>query len=383
MVIGCVLATLATPHARRQPDVIRVWRIGSPYLGDTPGTAVPSRVANALQNTSAKLHVEAMPAADLAPRLSAAIESGSAPDVLVIDNYGLIDGTTTSLGTFAGIAQNVRAKNQLVRVTGSLDGLLGPQRGWTYLLSTSPNYADARQMALRTPDCGNTGPLVDTDELTATVPDIVRAYLWGNSDSLGSYSDADRVTTVNSATDPAAMLEIRVCGVWGNDKLRFVSTRASYEGTTAIGHVPVLLVFRKPSTQWQLLVASRDPISNGEFLRDLSPLESQLESDGRPFRMAAPAVLVSPLNGAFPETRQGQPFGDFIWETAPSRTVVANIVEFAYKDDARLFMMLGPGGTQRISSGKLWNTRSEWKWRVWSVNRAGDVAFSESRTFVH
>jgi hypothetical protein len=84
-----------------------------------------------------------------------------------------------------------------------------------------------------------------------------------------------------------------------------------------------------------------------------------------------------------PETRQGQRFGDFVWETAPSRNVVATIAEFAYKDDARLFMILGPGGAQRVSSGKLWTTRSEWKWRVWSVNRAGDMAFSESRTFTH
>ena len=384
LVVGCVLATFAAPHALQQRDVVRVWRIGSPYLGDTPGTGVPSRVANALQNGNAKLQVEAMPAADLAPRLSTAMENGSHPDVLVIDNYGLITGTTTSLGTFVGIAQNVRVKDQLARVTGSLDGLLGPQRGWTFLLSTSTSYAAARRMALRTPDCGNTGPIVQTDELTETVPGIVRAYLSGNAGALEGESDTERLTVVNATADPATMLDIRVCGVWGNDRLRFVSARASYEAATAIGHVPVLLAFRKSSTRWQLLVASRDPISNGEFLTTLSPLESMLESDGRPFRMAPPAVLISPVNGASPESRDRRPpFGDFVWETAPSRNVVATIAEFAYKDDARLFMVLGPGGTQRVSSGKLWNTRSEWKWRVWSVNRAGDVAFSESRTFIH
>ena len=381
--LGCVVATLATPHARRQPDVIRVWRIGSPYAGDTPGTAVATRVATALQNGSAELQVEAMPAADLAPRLSSAIDTGSPPDVLVIDNYGLIDGTTTSLGRFTGIAQNPRVKDQLVRVTGSLDGLLGPLRGWTFLLSASPNHAAARRLAVRTPSCGNTAPLGDADELTRTAPDIVRAYLWGNSDALASYADADRVTVVNSAADPAAMLEVLVCGMWGNDRLRFVSARASYEGTASIGHVPVLLVFRKPSARWQRLVASRDPISNGEFLTNLSRLESLLESDGRTFQPAPPAVLVAPLNGAYPETPRRQRFGDFIWDIIPTPHVVASIAEFAYKDDARLFMILNPGGTQRISSGKLWSTRSEWKWRLWSVDRVGDVVFSESRTFVH
>jgi hypothetical protein len=325
-----------------------------------------------------------MPAADLAPRLSAAIENGASPDVLVIDNYGLIRGITTSLGTFAGIEQNVRIKDQLVRVMGSLDGLLGPQRGWTFLLSASKNHDAARRMVLRPPDCGNTGPIVDTDELTAAVPDIVRAYLWGNRDALETYADAERVTAVNPTPDPASMLEIRVCGVWGNDKLRFVSARASYEGATTIGHTPVLLVFRKPSTRWQLLVASRDPISNGEFVRHLWPLESLLESDGRRPGATPPAVLVSPANGSYPEPQPKHlPFGDFVWQSVPSQHVLAHIAEFAYKNDARLFMMFGSAGTQRISSGKLWNTRSEWKWRIWTINRAGDLAFSESRTFVH
>ena len=38
---------------------------------------------------------------------------------------------------------------------------------------------------------------------------------------------------------------------------------------------------------------------------------------------------------------------------------------------------------QQILEGKLWHTNSIWQWRVWSVNAAGDVAFSESRPMPH
>ena len=36
-----------------------------------------------------------------------------------------------------------------------------------------------------------------------------------------------------------------------------------------------------------------------------------------------------------------------------------------------------------VSAGQLWTTRGEWAWRVWSITRSGEIAFSEVRTFVH
>jgi hypothetical protein len=33
--------------------------------------------------------------------------------------------------------------------------------------------------------------------------------------------------------------------------------------------------------------------------------------------------------------------------------------------------------------GVLWTTHSERRWRVWSINKSGDVVLSEARRFVH
>jgi hypothetical protein len=39
--------------------------------------------------------------------------------------------------------------------------------------------------------------------------------------------------------------------------------------------------------------------------------------------------------------------------------------------------------TPHWGPGQLWHTGDSWYWRIWSISRAGDVAFSEARTFRH
>jgi hypothetical protein len=96
-------------------------------------------------------------------------------------------------------------------------------------------------------------------------------------------------------------------------------------------------------------------------------------------------VLLSPPMMLDPTPAAGERFGDFTWQSSQSLDVVAEIVEFAYENDARMFLTdpADAVSAQRISSGSLWTTRSVWQWRVWSVTNAGDVAFSESRPFPH
>jgi hypothetical protein len=36
-----------------------------------------------------------------------------------------------------------------------------------------------------------------------------------------------------------------------------------------------------------------------------------------------------------------------------------------------------------VSSGALWTTNGEWKWRVWTISPSGAVSFSQSRSFRH
>ncbi len=95
------------------------------------------------------------------------------------------------------------------------------------------------------------------------------------------------------------------------------------------------------------------------------------------------AILRSPQDGRFPVPAQGARFGDFEWQSSTSEDVVAEIAEFRYADDARLFLLRPqrPGAIGRVSTGSLWTTKSEWAWRVWSITRSGEIAFSEVRTF--
>jgi hypothetical protein len=74
-----------------------------------------------------------------------------------------------------------------------------------------------------------------------------------------------------------------------------------------------------------------------------------------------------------------------VWQSSTSEDVVAEIAEFRYHDDARLFLLRPqhPGAPQHISTGQLWSTKGEWAWRVWSITMSGEIAFSEVRTFVH
>jgi hypothetical protein len=99
--------------------------------------------------------------------------------------------------------------------------------------------------------------------------------------------------------------------------------------------------------------------------------------------MPAPARLVAPSTGDYPTPGPGQRFGDFVWQPSPSEDVVVEIAEFVYHGDARLIVVprAQSGAPSRVSAGQLFSVGS-WIWRVWSVSRTGEVAFTESRTFV-
>jgi hypothetical protein len=221
-------------------------------------------------------------------------------------------------------------------------------------------------------------------ELEETVRHVVPAYLTGDDITVQAYSDPDRLPPLRVDHERTAVGTVRGCAVAGNDRFAVVSVGASYEAHSTLGHAKVLLVFRRPSSRWQLLAAARDPISNGEFVSAARELGAQLTSAGSRVP-PIPARLLSPPTGAFPQPERSRRFGDFIWQSSPSDDVVAEIAEFAYKDDVRLILTRPrrSGARAAVSTGQLWHTGGAWYWRIWSVGRAGDVAFSDARTFVH
>jgi hypothetical protein len=365
-------------------DTIRIWKVGSPHRGDTPKATVPSTLLQESTRRGWRIAIETFPAKGFAATFFDAVTRNAAPDLIVFDNFGVMHGITTALGTFEGIGRDSVIRRDLIRVTGAFDELLGPERGWTFLFASSPNHRAARTLAMIDPACAvnQAGRLEGLSEI---VPTLVTAYLEGNVVTVQMYADPDRLPTQRAQAETLTVRAVHSCGVWGNEKLAFASVTASYETGAAVGRVPLLLVLRKPSSRWQLLVAARDPISTGAFVVDARTLASLLSTSTQTYAPPLPAMLLSPATNQAPRPHGGERFGTFQWQSSPSSEVVAEIVEFGYQDDARLFLKRPPtpGSQNEISAGQLWTTRSDWNWRVWSITRAGDVAFSEARQFPH
>jgi hypothetical protein len=374
---------ILTPQAQTG-TTIRIWKVGSPHTEDTPHAEMPPALAREAGSRGWRLSINAFPAQAFAGRFFAASRNGSAPDVLVLDNFGTMDGIVTELGSFVGIGQDPVIRNQLIQVTSSFDELLGPARGWIFLITSSANYAAARELALRTPRCedASSARSLTTD---LAVPEVAAAYLAGDNAGILRHADPERLSGLRRNLEPVTVGSVAVCGRWGNERLAFAMANASYQADTTIGHAPLLLGFRKTTSLWRLLVAARDPVSNHHFVTLLPGLSKILAHDIPAGPLPTPATLRSPPNGRFPVPPNGARFGDFEWQSSTSGDVVVEIAEFSYHDDARLFLLRPrkPGVPQHISAGQLWSTRGEWAWRVWSITMSGEIAFSEVRTFVH
>ena len=363
---------------------IRIWTVGSPHTGDTPDTRMPPALAREAADRGWRLNVEAFPADGFANRFAAAARDGSAPDVMAFDNFGIMDGITIGADTFVGIGQDSAVRKQLVQVTDSFDELLGPTRGWTFLFTASANHAAARALAVRTPRCapGSSTARLSAD-LAALIPDVATAYLTSDSARILSLADPERLATVRPDIERVTVDKVAVCGGWGNERLAFVAVNASYQADR-IGHAALVLAFRRTSSTWQLLVAARDPVSNRDFVRRLPALDRILATDSAAGTVPGPATLTSPEDGRYPIPEIGRRFGEFKWQSSSAEGVVAEVAEFSYKNDARLFLLTAPKpGASRQLPEHLWTTGGEWAWRVWSITRTGEVAFSQARTFVH
>jgi hypothetical protein len=380
---ACAL-TLALPTTATADESIRIWRIGSPHTGDRPGSTVPPGLEKEWAALGFHVEIETFRASGFAATFFEAVTRNAAPDVLVFDNFGIMNGITTSLGHFDGIAQDPTVRQHFTKVTGAFDALLGPARGWTYLFALSPNHAAARTLAVQAPRCLNrSGGRTPFTEIEQIVPAITAAYLEGDQIGLQAYSDLERLSTPQPRRETMKVRAVRTCDVQGNDKLAVASVTATYEAANALGHAPVLLVLRNVYSRWQLLVAARDPTSNDEFAGEMRRVAGLLSAGTAVRSFPVPATLLAPATGNRPRAGKDQRFGSFTWRASDSDNVVAEIAEFAYDDDARLFVVRPqqPSAPGEISEGRLWTTGGVWHWRIWSVSRSGDIGFSETRTF--
>ena len=397
-----VLAQNQASTASSSGDII-VWRVGSPWDGDTPDTTVPLDLQLKAEAIGRRIRIASFGAKGFAQTLFDAFEKHQEPDVLAFDNYGIIDGATTPLGTFTGVESSATIRQNLVQVTGSLKDLVGGRGGWQFLISTSKNYEAVKLFALRSPECSTALPVSPSPrDIQIIASRFSSVYLQGATTSLQSYENADRLIAEGMRRGPLQMSEAKECGYWGNEHLAFILMGFSVESapgslpfaagrsstllpTKTIGWIDLLLILRKQQTQWEILTASTDPISTGTFVDQIPQFFTALQKPWNPDRPPIPARLISPEDGQFPLPDAGQRFGNFIWQPSPSENVVAEIVEFAYENDARLFLRFHSSKliTDQVSTGNLWTSRSQWRWRVWSISDGSAVTFSQVRSFAN
>ena len=174
-----VLASCITfPSAQQQPlpgsltcspqaKAITVWKVGSPYENGAPAKAISAELKLKAESLGCTIHVEVFPAVGFADSFFAAFEKHQEPDVLVVENKGVIFGITMRSGesinlgkgdaivrspaAIEGIASNEAIFRALEAVPRSLAGL-DDARSWAFLLRTSRNHNAARLLALRSPD---------------------------------------------------------------------------------------------------------------------------------------------------------------------------------------------------------------------------------------
>src|SRR5207248_8092576 len=136
---GCFMVVVVASLLSAAPaGVVRVWVVGSPYTDTTPERPAAVHLSAAAKRRGYDLSVETFPARGFATIFADAVARNAAPDVLVFDNFGVMDGIATDLGRFDGIASDPTLRPQFVKVTGVFDELLERARGWTYLFALSP-----------------------------------------------------------------------------------------------------------------------------------------------------------------------------------------------------------------------------------------------------
>jgi hypothetical protein len=132
----------------------------------------------------------------------------------------------------------------------------------------------ARALAMRAPDCPWRDERALPQDLIDIAPRLAAAHLQGNMFGPQGSFDASRLVTTRSRREDTTAAAVGSCGWSGNDKIAFVQLGVSYVADSAIDQTLVLLVLRKPASTWQLLVAARDPVTNGPFWNQVRGLRN-------------------------------------------------------------------------------------------------------------
>ena len=82
-----------------QAKGITVWKVASPYYQGAPGKAISTDLKRKAKSLGCTIQVETFPAVRFADSFYAAFEKHQEPDVLVVENPGVISGITMRSGS--------------------------------------------------------------------------------------------------------------------------------------------------------------------------------------------------------------------------------------------------------------------------------------------
>lgn len=407
IVLSCVLLTLflhapADAATRSKPtgDLIRIWIVGSPHSGALPPPVVPPELKQRSERLGYTIEVESFRASGFAAIFRQALQDHTEPEILTFDNFGVIIGIRTRLGWFEGIDSDRQVAPSLAMVHETMTSL--QSRGWVMLVRSAANYEAARTLSMQPPDCA-VPETIDPALLQAQEKAVsaTRAYLACDRSTLAEISDESRLLQQCMLPHSDAKVEsVKVCKISGNDKLGFFSLKGGFSAETHdantifqvrhggdLGQHSILAVLRNQSGTWRLLAITHDPLNtwaetplttaNTSFVKLLDHGESTGITP-EPVRPLTP-------DGVYPRPQRGERFGDFIWEPSQGTDVIGQVVEFTWGKGTnwgltRLIFL--PARENKVSSGYLMSGGIQ-TWRVWTVTKSGDVAFSEQHSFVH
>lgn len=418
-VFACVCITLFLPAnsiapnsvvraavpAKPNSGLIRIWTVGSPHKNNLPTTVIPPELRQRAESLGYTIEIEAFRPDSFAAYFHQALQNHNEPEILTFDNYGVLSGMKTQLGYFQGIDADRRTAASLALVHETMTSL--QPDGWVMLVPSASNYEAARALAMRPPECdvrsigAANSPASEATlrEVRKTAVTATRAYLNCDRSTLAAISDGSRMVQQCFLPQSDTKAEsVKACSVTGNDKLAFVSLVSSFSGKVndpralhssrpgmKLGQQSILAVLTNQGGTWRVLAITHDPV-NTVARRPITThtFANSLDHGPATGLLPEPARLLTP-NGIYPAPKNGERFGDFIWEPSQSTDVIGQVVEFMWGKETdwgltRLFF-LRPG-ENKISSGFLM-VGGTTTWRVWSVSRSGDVVFSEQHSFKH
>ena len=410
LIFACVLLTLflhapvsATTLTKSSNNVIRVWTVGSPHTGALPPAVVPPAVRQRAESLGYTIQIETFRANGFAARFRQAFQNHEEPEILTFDNFGVLLGIRVRTGWVEGIDSDRSVASSLALVHETLTPLQA--RGWVMLVRSAVNYEAARTLSMPAAECEAQHGRAPNSPIEPALRQIqetavlgTRAYLDCDRSALSEISDESRLTQQCFLPKSKTKLEsVNICSVSGNHKLAFVSLVSIFSAETFdptsiglarygmdLGQQSILAVLRNESGIWRLLAITHDPMNTvGRVPLTTNTLVNSLDHGPSTGVTVESARLLTP-NGVHPVPKRCERFGDFTWQPSQSSEVIGQVVEFTWGQETnywgltRLFFL--PPGEDKISSGLLMSGGLS-KWRVWSISKGGDVAFSGHHIF--